>query len=298
MVGKKEVTMPSTTAGSTTKNGSISKFLGPVKNNQRDLCKKPMITSTDPKSSYPPLKTYRGVRCRRWGRWVSEIREPNKRSRIWLGSFPTAEMAARAYDAALVCLRGPKAAAATLNFPDSPPLVSFVRESCHSPKDVQAAAAAAAAASEPCLPLSISKPIVVLSLAAQLDYMDQYNYTAPNLISTQLHDTHPESSSDSSESGTESDAGKSEFRTIRTSRIRSKGSRSHYAIKDGSLQTAGSGEYSANAEQQQQQLHGNNWDQYGDSITEKWSSASEKWELLDLPPLSEGDLVAESPSSS
>jgi hypothetical protein len=132
--------------------------------------------------------------------------------------------------------------------------------------------------------------------------MDQYNYTAPNLIITQLNDTHPESSSDSSESGTESDAGKSEFRTIRTSRIRSKGSRSHYAIKDGSLQTAGSGEYSANAEQQQQQqqqqLHGNNWDQYGDSITEKWSSASEKWELLDLPPLSEGDLVAESPSSS
>jgi len=204
-------------------------------------------------------------------------------------------MAARAYDAALVCLRGPKAAAATLNFPDSPPLVSFVRESCHSPKDVQAAAAAAAAASEPCLPLSISKPIVVLSLAAQLDYMDQYNYTAPNLISTQLHDTHPESSSDSSESGTESDAAKSELRTIRTSRIRSKSCRSQYAIKDGSLQTAGSGEYSANAEQQQQ-LHGNNWDQYGDSITEKWSSASEKWEPLDLPPLSEGDLVAESPS--
>jgi hypothetical protein len=143
--------------------------------------------------------------------------------------------------------------------------------------------------------LSISKPIVVLSLAAQLNYMDQYNYTAPNLISTQLHDTHPESSSDSSESGTESDTGKSELRTLRTSRIRSKSCRSQYAIEDESLQTACSGEYSANAEQQ---LHGNNWDQYGDSITEKWSSASEKWKLLDLPPLSESYLVAESPSSS
>jgi hypothetical protein len=147
--------------------------------------------------------------------------------------------------------------------------------------------------------LSISKPIVVLSLAAQLNYMDQYNYTAPNLISTQLHDTHPESSSDSSESGTESDTGKSEPRTLRTSRIRSKSCRSQYAITDESLQTACSGEYSANAEQQQQQqLHGDNWDQYGDSITEKMSSASEKWELLDLPQLSEGYLVAESPSSS
>jgi hypothetical protein len=132
--------------------------------------------------------------------------------------------------------------------------------------------------------------------------MDQYNSTAPNLISTQLHDTDPESSSDSSESGTESDAGKSELRTLRTSRRRSKSCRSQYAIKDESLQTACSGEYSANAEQQQQQqqqqLHGDNWDQFGDSITERRSSASEKWELLDLPPLSEDYLVAESPSSS
>ncbi|KAH9297864.1 hypothetical protein KI387_029546 [Taxus chinensis] len=94
------------------------------------------LQSTPQNRLHRTTRHFKGVRLRKGGKWVSEVRMPNSTGRIWLGSYDSPQQAARAYDCAVYCLRGRNA---NFNFPHSLPEIPST--SSLSPAQIQPAAA-------------------------------------------------------------------------------------------------------------------------------------------------------------
>ncbi|KAG5409439.1 hypothetical protein BRARA_B01523 [Brassica rapa] len=129
---------------------------------------------------------FRGIRLRN-GKWVSEIREPRKTTRIWLGTYPLPEMAAAAYDVAALALKGPDA---VLNFPGL--ALTYAAPASNSAADIRAAAGRAAEMKQPERVLepgqSEKEEEEEAILSSSLEFMDEEAMlNMPNLLTEMAH---------------------------------------------------------------------------------------------------------------